>query len=251
MKARYCNRNCAKQGQKLHRTPWAKGKTKETDARLMFLSENQRRRAAENPTILRGANHPMFGKKHTEEARAKISEAQKGRKASPGALECLKLGQDYFRGKTAQTCPALASRGRTLSERTKGRPNPAHAERLRKYYAEHPEQHPNFVLAKKGHRTAIERKMEAALTKAGIPFEYQFRIGRRWADFALVEHRLDIEVDGIYWHEAERDATRDAEIRKKGWSVLRFTEEAVHTDLAACIETIREAITHLVTQSPS
>jgi very-short-patch-repair endonuclease len=46
-------------------------------------------------------------------------------------------------------------------------------------------------------------------------------------DFALVEHRIDIEVDGWAHHSSRRafeaDRERDAELAAAGWIVLRFT----------------------------
>ena len=46
-------------------------------------------------------------------------------------------------------------------------------------------------------------------------------------DFALVEHRIDIEVDGWTHHGSRRafeaDRERDAELTAAGWIVLRFT----------------------------
>jgi very-short-patch-repair endonuclease len=46
-------------------------------------------------------------------------------------------------------------------------------------------------------------------------------------DFALVEHRIDIEVDGWAHHSSRRafeaDRERDAELTAAGWLVLRFT----------------------------
>ena len=46
-------------------------------------------------------------------------------------------------------------------------------------------------------------------------------------DFALVDHRIGIEVDGWAYHGSRRafeaDRARDADLAAAGWYVLRFT----------------------------
>lgn len=57
------------------------------------------------------------------------------------------------------------------------------------------------------------------------PHDEPFRL-----DFAWVPARLDVEIDGPH-HRTDaarrRDARRDAVLRRLGWKVLRFDEEAV------------------------
>lgn len=52
----------------------------------------------------------------------------------------------------------------------------------------------------------------------------QHRVGRYRIDFAFPGVKVAIEVDGPHHHRpdvAHRDALRDAELRAKGWVVLR------------------------------
>jgi len=45
-----------------------------------------------------------------------------------------------------------------------------------------------------------------------------------YADFALPYAKIDIEIDGEYWHDKLRDCLRDQELRSLGWRVLRIPE---------------------------
>jgi len=44
----------------------------------------------------------------------------------------------------------------------------------------------------------------------------------RHLDVAFPKRRIDIEVDGSYWHDVIEDAIRDVELRKIGWKTFRF-----------------------------
>lgn len=87
-------------------TPWNKGK-KMSDEYCKTISEAHK-------GLLCGENHPMYGKHHTEEARRKISEAQKGRestfKGHHHSEEAKKKLSEAGKGRPAW------NKGRTLSE---------------------------------------------------------------------------------------------------------------------------------------
>ena len=65
-------------------------------------------------------------------------------------------------------------------------------------------------------------------------------------DLASPEHRLAIEVDGKT-HRLKKwqflDARKTAVLNALGWSVLRFTNEAVMADLDAVAAEIRRSMT--------
>lgn len=127
-------------------------------------------------------------------------------------------------------------------ERLSGIPRPGYGEWLSKYYKEHPEKHANYVMAQKGYETSIERKMRLALEEINIEFEIQHPIDGYWADFAILEKKLVIEVDGEFWHDPEQDAERDANLAKLGWTTLRFGENRVNDDIGSCVAEILEVV---------
>ena len=63
------------------------------------------------------------------------------------------------------------------------------------------------------------------------------------ADFACIKAHLIIELDGPS-HDARQvyDAQREAELRSRGWTIIRFTNEDVEKNLEGVILTIMEKI---------
>lgn len=71
--------------------------------------------------------------------------------------------------------------------------------------------------------TPIEEDAWNAIRRMGIPFYPQYPVGRYFVDFADPVRRIAVECDGKQWHDAVKDAARDAELRDLGWTVHRFT----------------------------
>jgi Protein of unknown function (DUF559) len=65
-------------------------------------------------------------------------------------------------------------------------------------------------------------------------------------DFAYVERRLLIEVEGRAWHtrdaDFERDRRRDVEAALRGWTVLRFTWRQVRHEPEYVVDAVRRAL---------
>ena len=64
----------------------------------------------------------------------------------------------------------------------------------------------------------------------GYPFRRQRPVLNYIADFMCKELMLIVEVDGATHHQPEvatKDITREAELKKAGFNVLRFTDEEV------------------------
>ena len=84
----------------------------------------------------------------------------------------------------------------------------------------------------------------------GMKFRRQFPILGFVADFACVEARLIIEIDGIV-HEMgnrpERDVTRDAILTGKGWRVERIPA----ADVLKEVKVVAEAIVALALNTAS
>jgi primosomal protein N' (replication factor Y) len=72
---------------------------------------------------------------------------------------------------------------------------------------------------------------------AGAKFRRQHPVPPFILDFACVESRLVIEVDGGQ-HRGAADAARDAALHRAGWRVLRFWNNDVLGNPAGVLETI-------------
>lgn len=124
----------------------------------------------------------------------------------------------------------------------------AQSEKMKRLYAEHPEKHPNAILARKsrnrkGGKTWIEYRMKAALRRAGIDAAYNYRVGNRWIDLALVDEKIAVECDGDYWHQdVHKERERDDFLRSQGWAVLHFTGSEIRKDVDACAAEVRRVL---------
>lgn len=79
-----------------------------------------------------------------------------------------------------------------------------------------------------------------------LKFKRQKPMGRYIVDFVCVERRLIIEIDGgQHAEQVEYDQRRDAWLRSKGYTVLRFWNNEVLLQLEEVLERIR------LTLSPS
>lgn len=86
-------------------------------------------------------------------------------------------------------------------------------------------------LAKRMRREPVvyERKLWALLRDRrldGLKFRRQVVIGPYVADFVCLRHRLIVEADGPF-HDAARDAVRDAWLATQGFRVLRFQNQQI------------------------
>ncbi|RBP05128.1 very-short-patch-repair endonuclease [Roseiarcus fermentans] len=99
--------------------------------------------------------------------------------------------------------------------------------------------------------TSAERRLWSGLRReqiGGFRFRRQVILAGFIADFACLEARLVIEVDGATHStddERARDAARSAAIEAQGFSVLRFTNDEVFRNLDGVLETIRLKLAEL------
>jgi primosomal protein N' (replication factor Y) len=91
--------------------------------------------------------------------------------------------------------------------------------------------------------TDAERALWHALRRnaLGVGFRRQHPIPPYFADFACVEARIVVEVDGGQ-HAEPRDATRNAAMQAAGWRVLRFWNDEVLRNRAGVLTRIQEAL---------
>lgn len=91
--------------------------------------------------------------------------------------------------------------------------------------------------------TDAERILWRALRAAalGVTFRRQHVISAYIVDFACVEARLVIEIDGGQ-HGGEEDAMRDEVLRGAGWHVLRYWNNEVSENLDGVLADITRAL---------
>jgi len=91
-------------------------------------------------------------------------------------------------------------------------------------------------------QTPAERAMWTILRDRrlrDLKFRRQFPIDPFIADFCCWEIRLVVELDGeVHAEQAARDRERDAYIRGKGFTVMRFANDRMFEDVAGVIEEI-------------
>ena len=94
--------------------------------------------------------------------------------------------------------------------------------------------------------TDAERRLWYRLRGArldGCKFRRQHPIGPYVADFACIERRLVVELDGGQHIElARRDAARSEYLRLRGWRVVRFWDNETLDDTDAVVECILESL---------
>ena len=83
-------------------------------------------------------------------------------------------------------------------------------------------------------------------------FRRQHPIGPYIADFACIERRLVVELDGGQHQEQNaRDEQRTVFLQTQGWQVLRFWNNGVLNNLDGDLSTIVEHLNHAPPSSPS
>lgn len=87
--------------------------------------------------------------------------------------------------------------------------------------------------------TAIERRMQDALRKAGIGFTAQsLMLGRYLVDIEVHQAPVIVEADGAQHAlraQKAKDAIRDTALEAAGYRVFRFTGSEINADAVACV----------------
>jgi very-short-patch-repair endonuclease len=104
--------------------------------------------------------------------------------------------------------------------------------------------------------TTIETLMYAELERRGVTFVRQQVIDGLWVVDALVPGvKFVIECDGEYWHGRPEmkthDIKKDAYLRSRGYTVFRFPESAIKSDVKQCVQKVVNAlVAHYSLKSP-
>jgi very-short-patch-repair endonuclease len=93
--------------------------------------------------------------------------------------------------------------------------------------------------------SGLESILLVRLSPWGLPLHQQVKLAGRFVDL-LIGERLVVQVDGYAFHSSSaqraRDVAHDAELRLRGYTVLRFTYAQVVHDWPAVERTIARAI---------
>lgn len=196
--------------------------------------KNDQIRGKANPN-LQGEKNGMWGKKHTDEARAMQRQA---------ALDHPPTKE--------QQAKATASRiGKKKSAAVRQRMSDAAYLR----WLNHPEQRETYrerflqtpLPQGRFRRTSIEVATAAELDKLGIVYEWNAPLLGKWCvDFLIASHNLVIECDGTYWHSlpeiVQKDQEKNKAILDAGYKLLRLPERDICKHLDTCIERIKQAL---------
>ena len=102
--------------------------------------------------------------------------------------------------------------------------------------------------------TDSERKLWSGLRaeQLGVKFRRQHPLGAYVADFACLEPRLIVELDGSQ-HQLQQgyDAQRDAFFRDQGFDVMRFASNEPFLHLVGVLQAIANRLGELQKQPPS
>jgi very-short-patch-repair endonuclease len=102
-------------------------------------------------------------------------------------------------------------------------------------------------------QTETEARMWSVLRDRrlrGFKFRRQVPIGRYVADLATYKAKLVIELDGSQHIDSQRDVFRDAELRERGFEVIRFWNTDALKHRASVLTLILDAI-HKRTGNPN
>lgn len=138
------------------------------------------------------------------------------------------------------------SRSQALSKKRKPL-SKEHKEKLSEKQTEFLKRNPDQVPYRRNHHSKSpsypENLFALALAEHGIMgWVREFRHSIYSYDFAFVEKKIDVEIDGPT-HSSQRvqaiDAKRDKWSMSQGWTVIRFSAKDVVKDPFACVEQLK------------
>lgn len=109
------------------------------------------------------------------------------------------------------------------------------------------------------HISQVELLLKPGLTKLGFIPQYRSKYGS--VDYAYVNKKIAVFVDGIFWHgrndcdrwkttsfaskisrTKQRDEWQNNEFKKNGWLVFRFWEDQINSNIDGCLEEIMKVV---------
>lgn len=107
--------------------------------------------------------------------------------------------------------------------------------KIKQFFKDNPHKHPNFIMARRGFMSSIERKVKEILDELNIKHENNYPLFGFFPDFAIIDKKIIIECDGDYWHSLpgvpEADIVRQEILESFGWRFIRFTEKQINNNI--------------------
>ena len=92
----------------------------------------------------------------------------------------------------------------------------------------------------------IERQFFIAAYERIPALTPQVTVGPYRVDFAIVDRRIAVEVDGHEFHHTREQRTADAQrqrwLSSEGWHLVRFTGSEVYADADACVSELERIL---------
>jgi G:T-mismatch repair DNA endonuclease (very short patch repair protein) len=254
--------------------PWNKGIPMQEDVKKKMIEQRKGKRVSmatefkkgmtpwnkgrKCPQIT-GENHPMWGRKHSDESKRRMSETRKKllrdnpemvQKMKENTIRYYSTHPSPMRGKkhsdearaklrAARYRQGNPFKGRHHTEETKQRLRCATIEQIK-----------SGKFANKN--TSIERLMEKELLRQGIPFEKQKGLCNiTSADFYVPKHFIAIYCDGDFWHKSDwaqkngvvkKDNTQELVLGLHGYRVFRFTGQQIKKSVKQCVNIVTRYI---------
>jgi len=116
-------------------------------------------------------------------------------------------------------------------------------------YIEH-KKYEKIDLPYEGFASPWEKKLYEVLISEGYKPKIQYPVGPYFVDLAILDNgkKIAIEVDGERWHtdlsgeRLERDITRDKNLNRMNYTVIRFWTHDLKYDLAKCVQKIKTSM---------
>lgn len=93
--------------------------------------------------------------------------------------------------------------------------------------------------------THFENKLGQKLIDEGIGIYPDFKVEEKSFDFKIAHTNILVEIDGVIHNDQDirlKDYKKDRMAQKKGFRVLRFSNDEINQNLVNCVEEIKSMI---------
>lgn len=171
----------------------------------------------------------------TEEERKAIT-----KKANERTREIIAEGEFWLKGVSGELNNAKKPEARRKISEYKKKNNPMHNEK----YAMKMRRSMEEVL--RGRATEHELLFKSGIERLGYVPKFQHAVCKCVLDFAFIDLRIGIEIDGnshMFYEEArERDKRQEESLEREGWIILRFFNSEIENDLHGCLRDVIEVV---------